>query len=167
MSDLALFTDTWSPDDITALIARNGGSAYARTRLDAELIAALANLRQMGMSKDAACKLVGLSPSTYRQWLDRREEGEPYATFAQVMDACDSAVEHRLVNLLWKALEACDNPVQILKVLARYFPTEWGEKDARLKVEHEVTVHPAIRAAVERVRERRSAEVIELEAPDE
>lgn len=164
MSHLDLMTDTWSPDDITALIARAGGSGRARTSLTPELIAGLANARQMGLSMSAACRLAGVRPQTVKEW--RARSGQPFETLALVLDACDAALEQRLVGELMRSVLATDNPAQILKVLARYFPETWGDKDPRLKVEHEVTIHPAISAAMERVRAIRSEEVIELEDLD-
>lgn len=110
------------------------------TKLTPEIQDAICKAVEVGLRPDEAGPLVGVAPSTVREWLERgrgehpTRASAPYAAFAAAVEASQAKLR-QVVVAHWRghmpdSWQACRD------FMARRFPLEWGELT---KVKQELT----------------------------
>ncbi len=83
----------------------------------------LAALR-CGLSRAAAATRAGVGARTFRDWMARENDVEPFASFRVEVDAAEASCEARLSAVVFKA--ALADPKHAQWLLERRFPASWG-----------------------------------------
>jgi hypothetical protein len=82
---------------------------------------------EMGLSRRAACALVGISQTTYHGYRANANKSlEPYRTFIDLMDIAEARTETRLVSS-WQR-QTQDSWQASQAFLAKRFSQDWGDK---------------------------------------
>ena len=79
-----------------------------------------------GLSRAASASRAGIGARTFREWMARTDDVEPYASLRAEVEAAEGSCEARLAAVVFKA--ALEDPNQARWLLERRFPASWGRR---------------------------------------
>ena len=85
----------------------------------------LAALR-CGLSRAAAATRAGVGARTFRDWMAREDDVEPFASFRVEVEAAEASCEARLSAVVFRA--ALEDPNHARWLLERRFPASWARR---------------------------------------
>jgi hypothetical protein len=90
------------------------------TVLRPEIASKILTAVRAGAHRSVAAQYAGIPRETLSRWL--RRQGEPYETFARLVDQAEAEIEVELVKLITDSRD----PNVALKFLERRFPKRWA-----------------------------------------
>jgi len=104
----------------------------AGSKLTREVAVAVLDVLAAGNYREAACQFAGITPKTFRNWLDRAEapDADPaYVEFAQLVARAESKGEIEAVANVRAAGKDPRYWAADMTFLERRYPERWGRKD--------------------------------------
>jgi hypothetical protein len=109
-----------------------------KTILNAKLERQICDLLADGVPIGATCDCVSIAPSTFHQWVQRGESGEPkFADFSEGVTRARGQARAKLVRLVTKAAETDWRAA--IALLERVYPSEFARVE---RVEAQVSPQP-------------------------
>jgi hypothetical protein len=116
--------------------------AGRKTKLTPELQEEVVKRIRAGNYIQVACEAVGISHTTYFNWIKKGEEGKrPYVEFLEAVKKAESEAQVNYVATV--ASHARDQWQAAAWWLERRFPDKWGRKD-RLDIKGEITAEKKV-----------------------
>lgn len=108
--------------------------AGRRLKLNDEMIDKIAGIIASGNYVKTACDIVGISETTYYDWMQKGKAGKkPYAKLSEAIKKAEAVAEAKRVQTI---LEASEEQWQAAAwYLERRYPDRWGKKE-RIDMEH-------------------------------